>query len=80
MTRGIHLKHLTTTDLEALGLRGQHGVLDGRADAPPLTSETLLAEVDPVLCSLLGEVREGLEGTLRLLDQALATKLRGNDL
>jgi hypothetical protein len=63
MTRGIHLKELSNTDLSALGVEGQ--------DLPePLTK--VLTEPDPALSKLVGEVRQGLEGTLELLEQALA--------
>ena len=79
MTRGIHLKRLTTTNLEALGLKDAHCAQDTGAPAPLLTSATPLAEVDPVLSQLVSEVCEGLEGTLRLLEQALAITVLGDD-
>jgi hypothetical protein len=62
MTRGIHLKELSTTDLSALGL-------ERREASVPTTS--VLAETDPALSKLVGEVRHGLETTLALLDEAL---------
>jgi hypothetical protein len=64
MTRGIHLKTLKTIDLELLGLA------DGAADEGEQPG--LLAEVDPVLCGLITELRGELEGTLHLLEQGLA--------
>ena len=69
MTRGIHLKQITDTDLELLGLeeRSPEGHPLPRAER-----KGLLAEVDPVLFRVLGDVRRGLEGTLQLLEEALA--------
>ena len=72
MTRGIHLKHLTATDLGLLGLSEEvltEGIPhDGvQAEADP----GLASEVDPVLSRLTREVRVTLEETLMLLDQAL---------
>jgi hypothetical protein len=72
MTRGIHLKHLTATDLGLLGLpedvltEGIHHDEVQAESAPELASE-----VDPVLSRLTREVRVTLEETLMLLDQAL---------
>jgi hypothetical protein len=79
MTRGIHLKRLTTTDLGALGLRdAPHGAggVDVQADVDPAPA---LADADPALSRVVCEVREGLEGALRLLDQALAATRSGDD-
>ncbi len=69
MTRGIHLKQITDTDLELLGLeeRSPEGNPLPRAER-----KGLLAEVDPVLFRVVGDVRRDLEGTLKLLDEALA--------
>jgi len=64
MTRGIHLKRLSTVDLELLGLADE----STEQNQP----QGLLAEADPVLCGLIAEVRGELEGTLSLLTQALA--------
>lgn len=69
MARGIHLKELKSADLDAIGvpddgLPGAEGGENGR----PVS---LLAEVDPVLSQILNEVRQGLETTLELLDEAL---------
>jgi hypothetical protein len=70
MTRGIHLKHLTATDLGLLGL--QDDLLQGGAtDAVAEPVAALADEADPVLASLTKEVRETLEEALFLLDQAL---------
>jgi hypothetical protein len=73
MTRGIHLKHLTATDLGLLGLPDD--LLQGGAtDAAAVSADSapaLAGEVDPVLTSLTREVREALEEALFLLDQAL---------
>jgi hypothetical protein len=68
MTRGIHLKQLSDTDLTALGLEERR-----LSEAAP----TMLDETDPALSRLVGEVREGLEGTLELLEQALAAQAEG---
>jgi hypothetical protein len=70
MTRGIHLKHLTGTDLGLLGL--QKGLVpgDGRETAPP-GPHSLLREADPALAKVIDELRDGLQGTLELLEQAL---------
>jgi hypothetical protein len=69
MTRGIHLKQITDSDLELLGLeeRSPEGNPLPRAER-----KGLLAEVDPVLFRVVGDVRRGLEGTLQLLEEALA--------
>ena len=73
MTRGIHLKHLTATDLGLLGLSEE------RLREPGSAAETaaegcreLAAEADPVLSRLTEEVRHTLEEALVLLEQALA--------
>jgi hypothetical protein len=79
MTRGIHLKRLTTTDLDALGLRDAlpgADRADTQADVEPAPA---LADADPALSRAVCEVREGLEGTLRLLDQALAATAASDD-
>jgi hypothetical protein len=68
MTRGIHLKRLTDTDLHALGLA--EGEDAPQAGASP--EAALLTEADPVLARLVDEVLEGLQGTLCLLEDALA--------
>jgi hypothetical protein len=69
MTRGIHLKHLTGTDLGLLGLPDDslHGQppVDGMPANP-------LAEADPALAKVVDEVRQGLEWTLDRLREALA--------
>ena len=67
MTRGIHLKRLNNADLRALGIDDEPRTPEAAA-APP----GLLAETDPALSRLVSEVRERLEGTLHLLDQALS--------
>ncbi|MEA3276748.1 MAG: hypothetical protein U9Q81_15930 [Pseudomonadota bacterium] len=69
MTRGIHLKRLRTSDLELLGLSDDL-LPDGRAPEKP-EEQNLLAEADPVLSRVVDEVRQGLEGTLQLLEDAL---------
>jgi hypothetical protein len=71
MSRGIHLKQLTNTDLDILGLPNEarsHGAqsLPGRP--------SLLAEADPALLRLVGEVRAELESTLQLLEEALGAR------
>ena len=66
MTRGIHLKRLKNADLTALGVEQDR--LE-REPSRPCTG--VLAEKDPVLSRLVNEVREGLEATLTLLDEAL---------
>jgi hypothetical protein len=70
MTRGIHLKQLKTTDLEAIGVPEENlaEVPEDKVARPA----SLLAEADPVLSRTIGEVREGLEGTLLLLEAALS--------
>ncbi len=69
MTRGIHLKRLKSNDLELLGLADP--ALEAQGFAP--NGHTgLLAEADPVLAAVIAELRAELEGTLHLLDQALA--------
>ena len=71
MTRGIHLKHLTATDLGLLGLPEDllpGGVPKARNEA----EDWLASDADPVLSRLTQEVRLTLEETLVLLDQALA--------
>jgi hypothetical protein len=70
MTRGIHLKHLTSTDLGLLGL--PEGTLpEDQAGSQP-TQAPRLAEVDPALARIVTEVREELQVTLGLLRDALA--------
>jgi len=70
MARGIHLKELRSADLEAIGVSddGLLGTTEGERVRPP----GILAEADPVLSHALEEVRQDLETTLRLLDQALS--------
>lgn len=74
MTRGIHLKRLKSTDLSLLGLS------EGTAEeeAPDVPRRPQLAEADPALSRLIGEVRTGLEGALRLLEDALAATRRSD--
>jgi hypothetical protein len=68
MTRGIHLKQLTGTNLSLLGL--PEDLLD--AQAPSADPRHLAAEGDPALARITQEIRATLEDTLALLDQALA--------
>jgi hypothetical protein len=68
MTRGIHLKQLTATNLSLLGLPEELLA----AQAPPADPRPLVAEGDPALARITREVRATLEDTLALLDQALA--------
>jgi hypothetical protein len=68
MTRGIHLKHLTATDLSLLGL--PEDLLE--AEAASADPHQLATEGDPILARIAQEVRATLEDTLVLLDQALA--------
>lgn len=70
MTRGIHLKQLKTTDLEAIGVPERD--LAEAPDDELAKPASLLAEADPVLSQTIGEVRKGLEGTLLLLESALS--------
>jgi len=70
MARGIHLKELRSADLEAIGVP-DHG-LPSATEAESGDPASLLAEADPVLSRALKEVRQDLETTLRLLDQALS--------
>jgi hypothetical protein len=73
MTRGIHLKHLTATDLGLLGLPEELLGEGGEdAAAPTGAVQELAGEADPVLSRLTQEVRRTLEEALALLDQALA--------
>ncbi len=67
MTRGIHLKHLTATDLSLLGLPQELLEADGVSADP----DQLATEGDPTLVRITQEVRAALEDTLVLLDQAL---------
>lgn len=69
MTRGIHLKQLRTTDLELLGLPDD--LLPKERAAGKQRQRTLLAEVDPALARVIGEVRVNLEEALHLLEDAL---------
>jgi hypothetical protein len=65
MTRGIHLKHLTSTDLGLLGLRESALPADqARAKLPQVPT---LAETDPALARIVAEVREELQATLAVL-------------
>jgi hypothetical protein len=68
MTRGIHLKQLTATNLSLLGLPEELLA----AQAQPADPHPLAAEGDPALARITREVRATLEDTLALLDQALA--------
>jgi hypothetical protein len=68
MKRGIHLKQLSDTDLTALGLQEDQQNGEGAG---------VLAEVDPALSRVVLEVRQGLEGTLELLEQALGSGKEG---
>jgi hypothetical protein len=70
MARGIHLKELRSTDLEAIGVPDD-GLLPAQ-DGEERRSHSLLEEADPVLSRSLREVREGLETTLRMLEEALS--------
>ena len=69
MARGIHLKQLKSADLDAIGVpdNGLCGTGDDQYERPL----SLLSEADPVLSQTLSEVRQGLETTLRLLDEVL---------
>ncbi len=73
MTRGIHLKHLTATDLGLLGL-SEELLVEGElnAQSPAEDVHELAGEADPVLSRLTEEVRLTLEEALVLLDQALS--------
>ena len=68
------LKRINTTDLELLGLREE--VLAGDFPAVDSAHASLLAEVDPTLSKVIDEVREELENTRRLLDEALGSRAR----
>jgi hypothetical protein len=70
MTRGIHLKHLTSSDLGLLGL--PEAVLPESQPPGKAAHSMLLAEVDPALAKVVRELRLGLQGTLELLEEALA--------
>lgn len=68
MTRGIHLKRLTSTDLELLGLADES--LDGDPDDgndPIAVPEPCAADTLLDLRSVTREICRGLEETLRLL-------------
>lgn len=69
MARGIHLKQLKSADLDAIGVpdNGLRGTGDDQHEHPL----SLLSEADPVLSQTLSEMRQGLETTLRLLDEVL---------
>lgn len=71
MARGIHLRHLRSADLEAIGVPNDE--LAETAHGESLRELSLLAEADPVLARTIDEVRQGLITTLQLLDEALAT-------
>ena len=77
MARGIHLKQLRTADLEAIGVPedGLPEAADGESGRPV----SLLSEADPVLAQAIDEVREGLEATLSLLDDALSAGTSGQN-
>ncbi len=68
MSRGIHLKQLTNTDLGLLGLPDD--LLE--AEPPSAGPRQLAAEGDPTLARIIQEVLVTLEDALVLLDQALA--------
>jgi hypothetical protein len=68
MTRGIHLKHLTATDLGLLGLPQELLESEGAS----ADHQELAAEGDPALARITQEVRVTLEDALALLDEALA--------
>jgi hypothetical protein len=70
MTRGIHLKHLTSTDLGLLGLPESALPTDQPTAKSP--HAPTLAEVDPALAKIVTEVREDLQVTLTVLRDALA--------
>ena len=70
MARGIHLKELRSTDLEAIGVPNDG--LSGVAQGEKSRLSSLLADADPVLSRALDDVRQGLETTLKYLDEALA--------
>lgn len=69
MTRGIQLKRLKNTDLTLLGLSDASFAEEAPA---PHGQPSMLAEADPVLSEIIGDVVAGLVGTLDLLDEALA--------
>ncbi len=71
MARGIHLKQLRTADLEAIGV--PEDGLPETADSDSGRPVSLLSEADPVLAQTIDEVRECLEATLLLLEEALAS-------
>ena len=68
--RGIHLKQLRTTDLELLGVPDAR--LPDAAEGQTGGHLSPLAEADPALSLVVAEVRQVLEGTLQLLDEALS--------
>lgn len=68
MTRGIHLKQITNTDLGLLGLPDD---LMG-AEVAFVDHRQLAEERDPSLARIIQEVIATLEETLDLLDRALA--------
>jgi len=76
MTRGIHLKQLKSADLHAIGVPSDR--LGEAADDENARPFDRLAEADPVLAQTLAEVRQGLEATLALLDEALAASPPNN--
>jgi len=69
MARGIHLKQLRSADLDAIGV--PDNALRETEDVERAHPLSLLAEADPVLSQTLDEVRQGLEVTLSLLNDAL---------
>ena len=77
MARGIHLKQLRTADLEAIGVPddGLPEAAEGGSGGPV----SLLSEADPVLANTINEVREGLEATLLLLNDALSAGTSDQD-
>jgi hypothetical protein len=68
MTRGIHLKQITNTDLGLLGL--PEALLP--TEVASAGSRPLAGEMDPALARIIQEVLATLEEAQALLDQALA--------
>lgn len=68
MTRGIHLKRLTSADLELLGL-ADDSLDEDPDDGSDLTAvpETMAADTMLDLRAVTREICRGLEETLRLL-------------
>ena len=72
MTRGIQLKQLKTADLTAIGVSGDHLPDEPTGESQGAAGKNLLAQADPVLSRVLCDLIEGLEGTLQVLNEALA--------